>query len=140
MPRKSDKSKGGERKKYYMISAISQMYDIHPNPEALRERGAFETLRTEREHPYLYGRGYQAGDDPQPDPGDGVNLAESILSSDEDRLETLQDEINQFLEYVREEFYKGREEEFTNRQDAIVRSVSTKIIRVKPDGHKPQET
>ena len=143
MSRKSDKSKGGERKKYYMISAISQMYDIHPQTLRLYEReGLLKPSRTEGNT-----RIYTEEDIKKLETilnltrEMGVNLAGiDIILQMKDRLETLQDEINQFLEYVREEFYKGREEEFTNRRDAIVRSVSTKIIRVKPDGHKPQET
>lgn len=62
----------------------------------------------------------------------GVNLAgvEVILNMRE-KMEQIEGEVNKFLDYVRKEFFEGREEEFELRKKALVKISPAKIIKVE---------
>lgn len=119
-------------KRFYMISAVSSMYNIHPQTLRLYEReGLLKPSRTEGNT-----RIYTEEDLKKLElilnlsREMGVNLAgiEIILNMRE-KMEKIQKEVNLLLEYIQKEFFEGREEEFKKKKDAIVRSVSAKIIK-----------
>ena len=128
--RKEDNKKG--KKRFYMISAVSSMYNIHPQTLRLYEReGLLKPSRTEGNT-----RIYTEEDLKKLEiilnlsREMGVNLAgiEIILNMRE-KMEKIQKEVNLLLEYIKNEFFEGKEEEFRKKRDAIVKSVSAKIIK-----------
>ena len=62
----------------------------------------------------------------------GVNLAgvEVILNMRE-RMDRMEQEIHEFLEFIRQEFYQGREEEFDKKKNALVRIHRAKLIKIE---------
>jgi len=123
-----------KKKKYYMISAVSSMYNIHPQTLRLYEReGLLKPSRTDGNT-----RIYTDEDISKLEVilnlsrDMGVNLAgiEIILNMRE-KMEKMQEELNQVLDYIRKEFFEGKEEEFSKRKDAIVKTVSAKIVKIE---------
>ncbi len=130
--KKSSNESKKSNKKFYMISAVSSMYNIHPQTLRLYEReGLLKPSRTEGNT-----RIYTEEDLKKLElilnlsREMGVNLAgiEIILNMRE-KMEKIQKEVNLLLEYIQKEFFEGREDEFRKKKDAIVRSVSAKIIK-----------
>ncbi|MBE3112983.1 MAG: MerR family transcriptional regulator, partial [Acidobacteria bacterium] len=65
----------------------------------------------------------------------GVNLAgvEVILNM-RAKIEEIEAEVNQFLEYVRREFFQGKEDEFERKKRALVSVRPGGVVKVKtPD-------
>jgi MerR family transcriptional regulator/heat shock protein HspR len=65
----------------------------------------------------------------------GVNLAgvEVILNM-RAKIEQIEAEVNQFLEYVRREFFQGKEDEFERKKRALVSVRPGGVVKVKtPD-------
>ena len=62
----------------------------------------------------------------------GVNLAgvEVVLNMRQ-RIEQIEREVSEFLEYIRLEFFEGREDEFEAKKRALVRISPAKIIKVE---------
>lgn len=62
----------------------------------------------------------------------GVNLAgvEVILNMRK-KIKQIETEVNEFLEFIRKEFFEGREEEFEARKKALVRISPAKIIKIE---------
>ena len=122
------------KKKYYMISAVSSMYNIHPQTLRLYEReGLLKPSRTEGNT-----RIYTDEDIKKLEVilnlsrDMGVNLAgiEIILNMRE-KMEKMQEELTQLLEYIRKEFFEGKDEEFLKKKDAIVKMASAKIVKIE---------
>lgn len=132
MRRKKDSQKG-EGKKYFMISAVSKLYNIHPQTLRLYEReGLLKPSRTEGNT-----RIYTEEDLKRLEiilnlsRDLGVNLAGiEIILNMRDKMEQMQREINEFLEYIKRDFFEGREEEFERRKSSIVKSSSMTIARI----------
>ncbi len=131
--RKSKQTKKGERKKYFMISAVSKLYNIHPQTLRLYEReGLLTPSRTEGNT-----RIYTEEDLKRLEiilnlsRDLGVNLAgiEIILNMRE-KMERMQKEINEFLEFIKRDLFEGREDEFERRKSGIVKSSSSTIARI----------
>jgi len=61
----------------------------------------------------------------------GVNLAgvEVILNMRE-KMEQIEAEVGEFLEYIRREFFHGKEEEFEARTNALVRVRPGGVVKV----------
>jgi len=123
-----------ENKKYYHISSVSRLYDIHPQTLRLYEReGLLKPSRSEKNT-----RLYTDEDLKQLEVilnlsrELGVNLAgiEVILNMRK-KIEQMEKEVNEFLECVRREFFEGREEEFEMKKDSIVRIMPAKIIKIE---------
>ncbi len=123
-----------DKRKYYMISAVSAMYNIHPQTLRLYEReGLLKPSRTEGNT-----RIYTDEDIKKLEVilnlsrDMGVNLAgiEIILNMRE-KMEKMQEEFNQVLEYIRKEFFEGKEEEFKKKKDAIVKMASAKVVKIE---------
>jgi len=122
-----------EPKRYYHISSVAKMYDIHPQTLRLYEReGLLKPSRSEGNT-----RMYSAEDLKRLEVilnlirDLGVNLAgvEVVLNMRQ-KIEEIEGEVNQFLELVRKEFFEGKDGEFEARRNALVRVSSTRIVKV----------
>jgi MerR family transcriptional regulator/heat shock protein HspR len=129
--RKSKDAK--ELKRYYHISSVAKMYDIHPQTLRLYEReGLLKPSRSEGNT-----RLYSAEDLKRLEVilnlirELGVNLAgvEVVLNMRQ-KIEEIEGEVNLFLEYVRKEFFKGKDREFEARRNALVRAGPARIVKI----------
>ena len=136
MAGKTKKAASGPTR-YYHISSVSKMYSLHPQTLRLYEReGLLKPSRSEGNT-----RMYSAEDLKRLETilnlirELGVNLAgvEVILNM-RSRMVEIESEVNQFLDFVRGEFFQGKEEEFEARRKALVRVHPSRIVKVgKPD-------
>ena len=122
-----------EPKRYYHISSVAKMYDIHPQTLRLYEReGLLKPSRSEGNT-----RMYSAEDLKRLEVilnlirDLGVNLAgvEVILNMRQ-KIEEIEGEVNQFLELVRKEFFEGKDGEFEARRNALVHVSPARIIKI----------
>lgn len=123
-----------DQKKYYHISNVARTYNIHPQTLRLYEReGLLKPSRSEGNT-----RLYSEDDLEQLElilnltRDLGVNLAgvEVILNMRK-KIEQIETEVNEFLEYIRKEYFEGREDEFELRRKALVRISPAKIIKIE---------
>jgi MerR family transcriptional regulator, heat shock protein HspR len=122
-----------EPKRYYHISSVAKMYTIHPQTLRLYEReGLLKPSRSEG-NTRLYS------------PDDlkrlevilnlirdlGVNLAgvEVVLNM-RDKIGEIEAEVNRFLEFVRKEFFQGRDDEFEARKNSLVKASPSRLIKI----------
>jgi len=122
-------------KAYFMISAVAQKYNIHPQTLRLYEReGLLKPSRTEGNT-----RLYSEEDLRQLDVilnltrNLGVNLAgiEVVLNMRR-KMEQMQQEMNEFVAYVKEELHRANQEGWQERlQKALVRLPPTHIVRAE---------
>lgn len=122
-----------EPRQYYHIGSVAKMYDIHPQTLRLYEReGLIAPSRSEGNT-----RLYSAEDLRRLElvlsliRELGVNLAgvEVILNMRE-KMEQIEAEVGEFLEYIRKEFFHGKEEEFEARTNALVRVRPGGVVKV----------
>jgi len=120
-------------KKYFHISTVSEMYEIHPQTLRLYEREGLLTPSRSEGNTRLYSE-------------DDLRQLETILNLTRDlgvnlagvevvlnmrtKMAQIEQEINEFLEYIQSEFFEGKEEEFEARKQALVRIHPAKIIRI----------
>jgi len=127
-----DESK--ETKKYYHISSVSRMYNIHPQTLRLYEReGLLKPSRSEKNTRLYTDKHLKQLELILNLSRDlGVNLAgiEVILNLRK-KIGQMEKEVNEFLEYVRKEFFEGREEEFEMKKNSLVRIMPAKIIKIE---------
>jgi len=129
-------------KKLYHISAVAQMYDIHPQTLRLYEReGLLQPSRSEGNT-----RLYSEDDLKQLEfilsltRDLGVNLAGvEVVINMKQRMDRIEAEVNEFLEYVRREFVEGQEEEFEQRRRAMIRITPGKIVKLEKTEKKRDE-
>jgi transcriptional regulator, MerR family len=126
MPRRRKKSDEWTEKTprgYYHISAVARMYNLHPQTLRLYEReGLLKPSRSQGNT-----RLYTEEDLERLElilnliRDLGVNLAgvEVILNMRE-RMKEIEKQVNELLEYIKSEFFKGREEEFEARRQSLV--------------------
>ncbi|MDE3155661.1 MAG: helix-turn-helix transcriptional regulator [Acidobacteriota bacterium] len=122
-------------KAYYMISAVAQKYNIHPQTLRLYEReGLLKPSRTEGNT-----RLYSEEDLEQLEMilaltrDLGVNLAgvEVILNMRR-KIERMQHEVNEFMEYVKRELARGIDDWEQRLNTALVKSTPTDLVRATP--------
>ena len=131
-----------EPKNYYHISSVSEMFNIHPQTLRLYEReGLLRPSRSEGNT-----RCYTDGDLKQLElilnltRDLGVNLAGvEVVINMRRKIEQIEEEVNMFLEYIRKEFFEGKEEEFELRTKSLVRVSPAKIIRIEKEKEKNDE-
>jgi len=125
---------------YYMISAVAQKYNIHPQTLRLYEReGLLKPSRTEGNT-----RLYSEEDLEQLETiltltrDLGVNLAgvEVILNMRR-KIQQMQGEVNEFMEYVKSEMTRGIDDWEQRLSTAMVKSTSTDLVRVNPPSAGP---
>ncbi len=128
-----------EPKNYYHISSVAKMYNVHPQTLRLYEReGLLKPSRSEGNT-----RLYTEEDLKQLEfilsltRDLGVNLAgvEVILNMRK-KMEQIEAEVNEFLEYIRKEFFEGREDEFEARRRSLIRITPAKIVRIDREEEK----
>jgi len=131
-----------EPKNYYHISSVSEMFNIHPQTLRLYEREGL--LRPSRSDGNT--RCYTDEDLKQLElilnltRDLGVNLAGvEVVINMRRKIEQIEEEVNMFLEYIRKEFFEGKEEEFELRTKSLVRVSPAKIIRIEKEKEKNDE-
>ena len=119
-------------KAYYMISAVAQKYAIHPQTLRLYEReGLLKPSRTEGNT-----RLYSEEDLEQLETilsltrDLGVNLAGvEIILNMRRKMEQMQHEVNEFMEYVKHELARGLGDWEQRLSTALVKSSPTDLVR-----------
>lgn len=129
---------------YYMISAVSQKYNIHPQTLRLYEReGLLSPSRTEG-NTRLY-----SDDDLRRletilslTRELGVNLAGvEIILNMRQKMEDMQREVNEFMEYVKKELARGLGDWEQRLNTALVRSAPADLVRTSaPPGGRPDRS
>ncbi|MGD9905555.1 MAG: helix-turn-helix transcriptional regulator [Vicinamibacterales bacterium] len=127
-------------KSFYMISVVAQRYNIHPQTLRLYEReGLLRPSRTEGNT-----RLYSDDDLAQLETilsltrDLGVNLAGvEIILNMRRKMERMQAEVNEFMEYVKHEMAKGLGDWEQRLQTALVKSSPTDLVRVTRDDAAP---
>src|SRR5688572_14460718 len=122
-------------KAYYMISAVAQKYTIHPQTLRLYEReGLLKPSRTEGNT-----RLYSEEDLEQLETilsltrDLGVNLAGvEIILNMRRKMEQMQGEVNQFMEYVKHELARGLGDWEQRLSTAMVKSSPAELVRATP--------
>jgi MerR family transcriptional regulator/heat shock protein HspR len=117
---------------FYMISAVAQKYNIHPQTLRLYEReGLLKPSRTEGNT-----RLYSDEDLEQLDTilsltrDLGVNLAGvEIILNMRRKMERMQREVNEFMEYVKRELARGLDDWEQRLNTALVKSSPTDLVR-----------
>jgi MerR family transcriptional regulator/heat shock protein HspR len=128
-----------EPKNYYHISSVSKMFNIHPQTLRLYEReGLLRPSRSEGNT-----RCYTDEDLRRLElilnltRDLGVNLAGvEVVINMRKKIEQIEEEVNMFLEYIRKEFFEGKEEEFELRTKSLVRVRPAKIIKIDREKEK----
>lgn len=119
-------------KSFYMISVVSQKYDIHPQTLRLYEReGLLMPSRTDGNT-----RLYSDEDLAQLETiltltrDLGVNLAGvEIILNMRRKMERMQDEVNEFMEYAKHELARGIGDWEQRLGTALVKSSPTDLVR-----------
>jgi len=128
-----------EPKNYYHISSVSEMYNIHPQTLRLYEReGLLKPSRSQGNT-----RLYTEEDLKQLElilnliRDLGINLAgvEVILNMRK-KIEQIEAEVNTFLEYIRKEFFEGKEDKFELRKKSLVHISQAKIMKIENEKEK----
>lgn len=121
-------------KNYYHISSVSRKYSIHPQTLRLYEReGLLKPSRSEGNT-----RCYTEDDLKQLElilnliRELGVNLAGvDVILNMRKKIEQIESEVNMFLEYIKKEFFEGKEDEFELKKRSLVRINPAKIIKIE---------
>ena len=119
-------------KAYYVISAVAQKYNIHPQTLRLYEReGLLTPSRTEGNT-----RLYSEEDLEQLETilsltrDLGVNLAGvEIILNMRRKMEQMQKEVNEFMEYVKRELARGLGDWEQRLSTALVKSTPSDLVR-----------
>mgnify|MGYP000875737866 CR=1 FL=1 len=127
-------------KAYFMISVVSQRYNIHPQTLRLYEReGLLKPSRTEGNT-----RLYSEEDLEQLETilsltrDLGVNLAGvEIILNMRRKIERMQTEVNEFMEYVKQELSRGIGDWEQRLSTALVKSAPSELVRATPVAQSP---
>lgn len=119
-------------KTYYHISSVSQMYNLHPQTLRLYEReGLLKPSRSKGNT-----RLYTDEDLKQLElilnliRDLGVNLAGvEVIINMRQKMQQMEAEVSELFEYIKREFFRGKEEEFEARKWGLVRVSETKIVK-----------
>jgi MerR family transcriptional regulator/heat shock protein HspR len=122
---------------YYHISSVARKFNIHPQTLRLYEReGLLLPSRSEGNT-----RLYTEEDIQQLAVilnlirDLGVNLAgvEVILNMRE-RMKQMEAQVAEFLDFVRAEFFAGKEDEFESRRRSLIKVPSSTLVKSGPGG------
>ena len=128
------------RGKYYMISVVAKSYGIHPQTLRLYEReGLLKPSRTDGNT-----RLYSEDDLRQLEVilnltrDLGVNLAGvEIILNMRRKIEQMQGEVNEFMEYVKKELVRGIDDWEQRLSTALVKTSPTDLVRAAPPPDSP---
>lgn len=133
MRKRKSGAKEKDNRATYHISSVSRRYNIHPQTLRLYEReGLLWPSRSEGNT-----RLYTDEDLKQLElilnlvRDLGVNLAgvEVVLNM-RTKIERIEAEVNELLEFVKKEFFSGREDEFESKRSGLVPLTQTKIVKI----------
>jgi len=128
MPKRKDQDK------YYHISSVARLYNIHPQTLRLYEReGLLKPSRSEGNTRLYSDEDLQQLEVILNLSRDlGVNLAgiEVILNMRQ-KIERIEKEVNHFLEYIRAQYFEGREEEFEKTKLSLVHQKAVKLAKIE---------
>jgi len=119
-------------KAYYMISAVAQKYSIHPQTLRLYEReGLLKPSRTEGNTRLYSDEDLERLETILSLTRDlGVNLAGvEIVLNMRQKIEQMQSEVNEFMEYVKRELARGIDDWEQRLSTALVKSSPTDLVR-----------
>ena len=126
------KGKKSETRSIHHISRVSQMFNLHPQTLRLYEREGLLKPSRSQGNTRLY------TDEDLKQLGLilnlirelGVNLAgvEVILNMRQ-KMQRMEAEVNELLEYVKREFFRGDEDAFESRRRSLVRLSQMKIVK-----------
>jgi MerR family transcriptional regulator/heat shock protein HspR len=126
------KRKESEARSFYHISRVSQMFNLHPQTLRLYEKEGLLKPSRSQGNTRLY------TDEDLRQLGLilnlirelGVNLAgvEVILNMRQ-KMQRMEAEVNELLEYVKREFFRGDEDAFESRRRSLVRLSQMKIVK-----------
>jgi len=127
------KTEAKESRSYYHISSVSRRFNIHPQTLRLYEREGL--LKPSRSGGNT--RLYTDEDLKQLEMilnlvrELGVNLAGvEVIINMRQKIEQIEVGVNELLEYVKKEFFSGREDEFEHKRSSLVSISSTKIMKI----------
>jgi MerR family transcriptional regulator, heat shock protein HspR len=121
-------------KAYYMISAVAQKYNIHPQTLRLYEReGLLKPSRTDGNTRLYSDEDLERLETILSLTRDlGVNLAGvEIILNMRRKIEAMQHEVNEFMEYVKKEMTRGIDDWEQRLSTALVKSSPTDLVKVK---------
>jgi len=133
MRRRKTAARKEPQRSFYHISSVARRYDIHPQTLRLYEReGLLKPSRSDGNT-----RLYSDEDLKRLEVilnlirDLGVNLAgvEVILNMRE-KIEEIEAQVGEFIDYVRRQYVTGRDEEFESRRSSLVPTAPAKIMKV----------
>ena len=127
-------------KAYYMISAVAQKYQVHPQTLRLYEReGLLKPSRTEGNTRLYSEEDLERLETILALTRDlGVNLAGvEIILNMRGKIEQMQREVNEFMAYVKRELARGIGDWEQRLSTALVKSAPTDLIRATPPAEEP---
>jgi MerR family transcriptional regulator/heat shock protein HspR len=122
-------------KAYFMISAVAQKYNIHPQTLRLYEReGLLAPSRTDGNTRLYSEEDLERLETILSLTRDlGVNLAGvEIVLNMRAKIELMQHEVNEFMQYVKGEMARGLDDWEQRLSTALVKSSPTDLVRVTP--------
>jgi len=134
------KGGGASGKAYYMISAVAQKYNIHPQTLRLYEReGLLKPSRTEGNTRLYSDEDLQRLETILSLTRDlGVNLAGvEIILNMRQKMEDMQREVNEFMAYVKGELARGLGDWEQRLNTALVRTTPGDLVRVAQPAPPP---
>jgi MerR family transcriptional regulator, heat shock protein HspR len=123
-----------------MISAVAQKYDIHPQTLRLYEReGLLTPSRTEGNTRLYSEEDLERLETILSLTRDlGVNLAGvEIILNMRQKIEQMQQEVNEFMAYVKKELARGIDDWEQRLTTALVKSTPTDLVRAAPPPATP---
>ena len=127
-----------KRVRTYTISAVAEMYDIHPQTLRLYEReGLLKPSRSDGNTRVFVDSDLERLEVILSLTRDlGVNLAGvEIILNMRRKIEQMQSEVNQFMEYVKRELARGIDDWEQRLGTAMVKSAPTDLVRAAYDQH-----
>ena len=121
-------------KAFYMISAVAQKYNIHPQTLRLYEReGLLKPSRTEGNTRLYSEEDLERLETILSLTRDlGVNLAGvEIILNMRGKIEQMQHEVNEFMEYVKRELARGIDDWEQRLSTALVKSSPSDLVRAQ---------
>ncbi|MGB7294083.1 MAG: MerR family transcriptional regulator [Candidatus Aminicenantales bacterium] len=128
------KKRKKETKEYYHISRVSQMFNLHPQTLRLYEREGLLKPSRSRGNTRLY----TDEDLKQLElilnliRDLGVNLAGvEVIINMRQRMQRMEAEVNELLEYIKREYFQGDEDAFEKRHRSLVRVSQTHLVKLE---------
>jgi MerR family transcriptional regulator/heat shock protein HspR len=130
------KKKKNSKAAVYHISDVSRKFNLHPQTLRLYEReGLLKPSRSQGNTRLYTDKDLKELESILSLIRDlGVNLAgvEVILNMRR-RMEQVEEEVNAFLEYIREHYFQGQEAEFDQKKFGLIHLKETGVVKVEEE-------